>query len=78
MSLLPSDLGATNSIIDLALELLEEIQEGELGTSIPNLVSSLTATCRQYKFSCCVLSREVVLFRRFIMYWATNFGDREL
>ena len=27
-----------------------------------------------YKFSCCVLCREAVLFLRFKMYWETNFG----
>lgn len=39
VSILPSDLDTVNILINTILELLEEIQEGELQLDIPNFVS---------------------------------------
>ncbi len=39
VSILPSDLDVSNQLINVVLELLEEIQEGEIQVNIPNFVS---------------------------------------
>lgn len=48
VSILPSDLDIVNDLINTILELLEEIQEGELQLDVPDFVSTIcVAVCTE-------------------------------